>query len=77
MKLLLAMFVILGLSTNLQAYTEEDWTVYNACKELVYEETKNGYDNEACQEMLNHKKALKKYGAESSYEYWLKRLGKK
>lgn len=76
MKLLVTILVLLGLSTNLQAYTEKDWTVYDACKERVYDGKKNGYDYEACQEMLNHKKALKKYGAESSYNYWIKRLGK-
>lgn len=34
------------------------------------------YDYDVCQEMLNHKDALKKYGAESSYNYWMKRLDK-
>ena len=32
MKLLITLFVVLVSSTNLQAYTEEDWTVYEACK---------------------------------------------
>lgn len=68
--------------TSLQAYTQEDWKIYNGCKERI----KYGiaskfipnskYDYEACKEMLDHKSALKKYGAESSYNYWLKRLGK-
>lgn len=62
--------------THLQAYTEKDWEIYNACKAKVYDGKKNNYDYEACKEMLSHKKALKKYGAESSYNYWIKRLGK-
>jgi hypothetical protein len=70
------LFISLLSSINLYAYTQEDWRVYDACKERVYDGKKNGYDHEACQEMLNHKKALKKHGAESSYNYWMKRLGK-
>ena len=76
MKILTTLLIIFGLSANLQAYTQEDWTVFNACKERVYNEVKNGYAYEACKEMLNHKKALRKYGAESSYSYWIKRLDK-
>ena len=76
-KIIIGIMSIFLLVTASQAYTDEDWTVYNACKERVYDKVKNGYDFEACQEMLNHKKALKKYGAESSYNYWIKRLGKK
>ena len=77
MKKLILIITLLGLITNANAYTKEDWTIYDACKKRVYDEVKNGYDYEACQEMLNHKKALKKHGAESSYNYWIKRLGKK
>ncbi len=75
-KTTITLLIILGLSTNLHAYTNEDWRVFDACKERVYDNKKNGFDYEACKEMLEHKKALRKYGAESSYNYWIKRLGK-
>jgi len=68
---------VLGLTIGANAYTEEDWTVYEACKDKVYNNVKNSYDYEACKEMLDHKKALRKYGASSSYDYWMNRLGKK
>jgi len=73
-KVLLVLSLLLV--SNLSAYTEKDWEVYNACKAKVYDGKNNKYDYEACKEMLSHKKALKKYGAESSYNYWIKRLGK-
>jgi hypothetical protein len=86
-KVLCSIFLIVNF---LHAYTEKDWQIYNACKQNVLEgheyQDKEGdfydyvpnkeYDYEACKEMLNHKDALKQYGAESSYKYWLKRLGK-
>lgn len=72
-KVLFFIFLIVNF---LHAYTEKDLEVYNACKEKFYDNKNNGYDFEACKEMLNHKDALKQYGAESSYKYWLKRLGK-
>ena len=62
--------------SNLFSYTEKDWEVYNACKAKVYNNANNKYDYQACQEMLNHKDALQKYGAESSYNYWIKKLNK-
>lgn len=62
--------------TNLSAYSTKDWEVYNACKEKVYDKKNNIYDYKACKEMLEHKEALKKYGAESSYKYWINRLYK-
>lgn len=67
---------IILISNFLFAYTDGDWKVYNACKERVYDNKNNNYDYEACKEMLEHKDALKKYGAESSYNYWIKRLEK-
>jgi hypothetical protein len=72
-KILLCIVLILSF---VYAYTEKDWEVYNACKEKFYDNKNNGYDFEACREMLNHKDTLKQYGADSSYTYWLKRLGK-
>ncbi len=75
-KKIITLLIILGLYTNLHAYTNEDWRVYESCKERVYDNVKNAYDYEACKEMLDHKKALRKYGAESSYKYWIKRLDK-
>lgn len=68
--------VLLGFVTNANAYTDEDWRVYEACKDRVYGNINNNFDYEACKEMLNHKQALRKYGASSSYKYWLKRLNK-
>lgn len=76
MKKIITFLVMFGLATNIHAYTQEDWRVYNACKERVYDNTRNSFDYEACKEMLDHKDALRKYGAESSYKYWIKRLGK-
>lgn len=76
MKNLIMVMILLGILTNAQAYTQEDWRVYNSCKERVNENVKNGFDSEACKEMLDHKSALRKYGAEHSYKYWIKRLGK-
>ena len=70
----MAFLVIIGLATNLHAYTKEDWKVYDACKERVYDNKKNSFDYEACKEMLDHKKALRKHGAEGSYKYWIERL---
>jgi len=64
------------LASMLFSYTDQDWKVYNGCKAKVYDGKNNNYDYEACREMLNHKSALKKYGAESSYNYWIKRLYK-
>ena len=72
-KVLFFIFLIVNF---LHAYTEKDWTVYDSCKDRVLNNKNNGYDFEACKEMLNHKDALKQYGADSSYTYWLKRLGK-
>lgn len=62
--------------TNLSAFTQEDYDVKAKCEERVYDNKNNGYDYEACQEMLSHKDAMRKYGAASSYRYWLKRLNK-
>ncbi len=76
MKKIMTLVVILGLTTSIHAYTKEDWRVYDACKVRVYDYIENGFDYEVCKEMLDHKKALRKYGAESSYNYWIKRLGK-
>ena len=73
MKYILILFLFF---TYLGAYTKQDWKVYEACKERVYDHVKNGYDYQACSEMLEHKSALKKYGAESSYNYWIYRLYK-
>lgn len=70
------MLIILTVAINAKSYTKEDWRVYEACKDRVYDNQKNGFDYEACKEMLDHKKALRKYGAESSYNYWIKRLNK-
>ena len=73
--------LIFGIS-SLQAYTQEDWAFYNGCKDRVKYGiaskvlSSSKYDYEACKEMLSHKSALKKYGAESSYNYWIKRLDK-
>ncbi len=70
----ITLFLILLLSINLHAYTQNDWRIYNACKERVYDNKKNKYDYKACYQMLLHKKALRNYGAEHSYMYWIKRL---
>ena len=71
------MFLILfGVFTNAQAYTQEDWRVYNGCKERVYDNKKNAFNYETCKVMLKHKRALRKYGAESSYKYWINKLNK-
>lgn len=71
------LFSIILIANFVYAYTDKDWEVYNACKAKVYNGFNNNYDYDACREMLSHKDALKQYGAESSYNYWLKRLGKK
>lgn len=70
------LFVLLSLTiaTNALSYTDEDWKIYKECKALVYENIESELDYKACKEMLEHKKALKKYGASSSYKYWIKRL---
>ena len=73
MKRLILLLMLVSV-TYLDAYTQEDWRVYNGCKERVYDNNKNGFDYEACKKMLDHKSALRQYGAESSYNYWLKRL---
>lgn len=75
MKIKALILLGLGMISSF-AYTEKDWEVYNACKEKVYNNKNNNYNYTACKEMLEHKDALKKYGAESSYNYWLKKLGK-
>lgn len=54
-----------------RTYSEQDWQVYEACKARVYQNVNNDYDYSACSEMLKHKDALKKYGANHSYNYWL------
>lgn len=56
------------------AYTQEDWRVYEGCKDRVYDDKVNDFDYESCKEMIDHKEALHKYGASSSYTYWVKRL---
>ena len=76
MKKMLILILVLGFTAYVNAYTNEDWRVYKACKERVYDNKKNSYAYEACKEMLSHKKALRKYGASSSYDYWIKRLDK-
>ncbi len=76
MKILISFVFLLGLAINANAYTQEDWRIYDACKERVYDNKKDGFDYKACKEMLEHKNALKKHGAESSYNYWIDRLGK-
>ncbi|MEA2019716.1 MAG: hypothetical protein U9N59_14845 [Campylobacterota bacterium] len=82
MKKLLTYILIASIS-SVYAYTEKDWEIYNGCKDRVKYSlaskfmSNSNLDYEACKEMLDHKSALKKYGAESSYNYWLKRLGKK
>lgn len=73
MRFLTALFLV---TTIVSAYTQEDWKNYEACKVRVYDNVDNGYDLAACKEMLNHKDALRKYGAASSYDYWIKRLYK-
>lgn len=70
------LILLILISNILFAYTDSDWKVFNACKERGYDNKNNGYDYNACKEMLDHKDALKKYGAESSYNYWIKRLSK-
>lgn len=75
MKKLLIIFLLLGLTAGTaKTYSQEDWKVYNACKDKVYNNVYNEHNYDACKEMLNHKKALHKYGASSSYNYWMKRL---
>ena len=74
MKIISTLIALAIMAFNLQAYTQEDWKVYDACKERVYDNKKNSYDYQACKEMLSHKSALKKYGASSSYDYWINRL---
>ena len=56
------------------SFSDEDWRIYKECKALVYESKESELDYMACKEMLEHKTALKKYGASSSYKYWIKRL---
>ena len=51
---------------DVSPYCDEVWEVYIVPKT---------HDYQACDEMLSHKSALRKYGAESSYNYWMKRLG--
>ncbi|MDQ1340204.1 MAG: hypothetical protein QG567_1361 [Campylobacterota bacterium] len=63
-------------TTIASAYTQEDWKFYDACKTRVYDKVDNGYDYAACKEMLSHKDALRKHGAASSYDCWIKRLYK-
>ncbi len=76
MKILINLIMLLGLATSSNAFSQEDWRIYDACKEKVYDNKKNGYNYKACKEMLDHKKALRKYGASSSYKYWINRLEK-
>ena len=59
-----------------RTYSQQDWDVFNACKAKVYRNENNAYDYLACSKMLKHKKALKKHGASSSYNYWINRLYK-
>ena len=80
-RILLAIIVIFGI-TNLQAYTDEDYQIKDACEKRVrqgdglLDSYISKYDYAACYEMLNHKDAMRKYGAASSYQYWVKRLNK-
>lgn len=73
MRFLIALLLA---TTIVSAYTQEGWKIYEACKVRVYNNIDNGYDFAACKEMLSHKDALRKYGASSSYDYWIKRLYK-
>ena len=75
MKKVLLYLLIFSISLN--AYTVEDHVIKTKCEERIYGQHSNGYNYEACMEMLQHKDAMKKYGASSSYWYWTKRLGKK
>ena len=61
---------------NKREYSEQDWKVFDGCKAKVYRSENNIYDYLACSEMLKHKKALRKYGASNSYNYWINRLYK-
>ncbi len=79
-KFFLGVVLLLAVA-NLQAYTSEDYLVKDACEERVRQgkgllNQFDKYDYDACYEMLNHKDAMKQYGAASSYNYWLKRLNK-
>jgi len=74
MKKMMSMIFLLAITSNVVAYSEEDWRVYEECKALVYEGKESELDYMACKEMLEHKSALRKYGASSSYRYWIKRL---
>lgn len=80
-KFLLGIVLLLEM-TNLQAYTNEDYQVKDACEKRVRQGDGllnsyiSKYDYAACYEMLNHKDAMRKYGAASSYDYWVKRLNK-
>ncbi len=77
MKKIILSLLLLGSTLSIaKTYSQEDWKVYDACKVRVYDNKANGYDYDACKEMLSHKRALRKYGAESSYNYWIKRLKK-
>ncbi len=76
MKTILSLISLLALTLALNSkdnpkYTSADYKVLRACQARVYHSKQNNYNYDACDEMLKHKKAMRKYGAESSYHYWL------
>ncbi len=75
-KILILLLLVYKIS--LSAYTNKDWEIYNDCKEVISKTVYGGYREHShysiCKEVLSHKSALKKYGAEASYKYWCKRM---
>jgi hypothetical protein len=57
-----------------KTYSEEDWKVYNGCKERVYNNIDNNLDKNVCKYVLEDKENLKKYGAEYMYNYYIEKL---
>jgi len=68
--------LILFLNTLLlsKSYTNEDWKIYNGCKDKLYKKIDNNLDRNICKHMLSDKDNLKKYGAKKMYNYYIKQL---
>lgn len=68
--------IIIFLNTLLfpKSYTNEDWEIYNRCKDRIYKNIDNNLDKDICKSMLSDKDNLKKYGAEKMYNYYIEQL---
>lgn len=57
-----------------KSYSQEDWKIYNGCKDKINKNISNDFDKNACKKTLEDKEALKRYGAENIYNEWIKKL---